>query len=274
MSTAGLQRLLEGVVFEIIPMKNALEKALLLPAGARISVTASPAKGMDATIELTEQLAERGYTMIPHLSARLTKTRVELESHVRRLTHAGVTRALIVGGDATDPGEFFDAMALIRSLDTMAHPFAELGVTGYPEGHPIISNDVLQAALVEKQPHASYIATQMCFDITTISAWVKQIRSAGVALPLVVGIPGAIDSIKLMTIGARIGVGTSLKYLAKNRRSVARLMLPGHFTPDELLDGLATLAEDPLMNLAGLHLFTFNQVEGTLEWLESVDARV
>jgi methylenetetrahydrofolate reductase (NADPH) len=269
--TAGRTTLLDGVVFEIIPMKNAFEKAVDLPAGALVSVTASPAKGMEATVELSEQLAARGYRVIPHLSARLTKSRVELEGHVERLADSGITRAFIVGGDADDPGEFFDAMDLIRALETIEHPFTELGVTGYPEGHPVISGDLLDKALIEKQPHASYIATQMCFDSKRIASWLRDCRGAGVDLPVIVGIPGAIDTVKLMTIGARIGVGTSLKYLAKNRKSVAKLMRPGHYTPDELIADLAPLAEDPAMNVVGLHLFTFNQVEGTLEWLEGVE---
>ncbi|MGF1664724.1 MAG: methylenetetrahydrofolate reductase [Acidimicrobiia bacterium] len=269
--TPGRIKLLDGVIFEIIPMKNAFEKAVDLPAGALVSVTASAAKGMEATVELSEQLAARGYRVIPHLSARLTKSQIELEGHVERLTAAGITRAFVVGGDADDPGEFFDAMALIRGLEKIQHPFTEVGVTGYPEGHPVISDGQLEAALLEKQPHASYIATQMCFDATKIGNWLSARRAAGAHLPVIVGIPGAIETVKLMTIGARIGVGSSLKYLAKNRRSVAKLLRPGTFTPDDLIDDLGQIAEDPATNLVGLHLFTFNQVEGTLEWLQGVE---
>lgn len=269
--TPGRTKLLDGVVFEIIPMKNAFEKAVDLPAGALVSVTASPVKGMEATVELSEQLADRGYRVIPHLSARLTKSSAELEGHVKRIADAGITRAFVVGGDADDPGEFFDAMDLIRALESIDHPFTEIGVTGYPEGHPFISDDLLVAALLEKQPHASYIATQMCFDAAKIGSWLAARRTAGVHLPVIVGIPGAIDTVKLMTIGARIGVGASLKYLAKNRRSVAKLLRPGTFTPDDLIDDLGEIAQDPDMNLVGLHLFTFNQVEGTLEWLQGVE---
>ena len=268
MNISGSDVLLDGAVFEIIPMKNAFEKALDLPPRAIVSVTASPAKGMEATVELSEQLADRGYRVIPHLSARLTKTQAELEDNVRRLAGAGITRAFVVGGDAEDPGDFFDAMALITGLGRIEHPFTEIGVTGYPEGHPFIDDDLLVRALREKQPHASYIATQMCFDTDKIRDWLTRRRAEGIGLPVIVGIPGAIDTMKLMTIGARIGVGTSLKFLAKNRRSVAKLIKPGHYTPDELIDDLAPMAEDPKMSIVGLHIFTFNQVEGTLEWLE------
>ena len=266
----GIRKLLEGVVYEIIPMKNALGKALDLPAGAFVSVTASPSKGMDATIELSEQLAEHGYLVIPHLSARLTKTRADLKEHVRRLEAVGITRAFVVGGDGAQQGEFFDAMDLIRALDDFGHPFGELGVTGYPEGHPFIPDSLLVQALLQKQPYASYMATQMCFDTDKIVDWVHARRASGVDLPVVIGIPGAIETMKLMTVGVRIGVGTSLKFLSKNRRTISKLMKPGHFTPDDLLEGLVVLSDDPAMNIWGLHLFTFNQIESTLEWLQDV----
>ncbi len=268
--TVGLRKLLEGVVYEIIPMKDAYERALNLPPGSFVSVTASPAKGMGATIELSEQLAGRGYKVIPHISARLTADHAELVAMVRRLDAVGITRAFVVGGDTTAPGEFFDAMSLIRALVQLDHPFVELGVTGYPEGHPFIPEQLLIDALLEKQPHASYMATQMCFDTDRIVSWVHERRASGVDLPLVIGLPGAIDTFKLMTIGARIGVGTSLKFLSKNRRAMGKLMKPGQFTPDELLEGLVQLSDDPAMKIWGLHLFTFNQIESTLRWLEGL----
>ena len=53
-------------------MKATFAKAQVLPAGTRVSVTASPAKGMAATVELAEQLASIGLDVVPHISARLT----------------------------------------------------------------------------------------------------------------------------------------------------------------------------------------------------------
>lgn len=265
-----LATLLDGAIFEVIPMKNTTERALGLPAGSTVSVTASPAKGMEATVELAEDLASHGYEVIPHLSARLTKSVAELKGHVERLSAAGIQRAFVVGGDADDPGDFFDAPALLRTLDEIEHPFREIGITGYPEGHPSIGEDALATALVEKAPSAAYIATQMCFDVGAIGRWVVWVREQGVDLPVYVGIPGASEATKLMTIGARIGVGTSLRYLAKNRKSIGKLIRPGTFTPDEIVRGLATL--DPSLGLAGLHVFTFNQIEDTVEWYRHVRA--
>lgn len=269
----GLRTLLDGAVYEVIPMRSAFERASLLPAGASVSVTASPTKGMEATVALAEALAAAGYRAVPHLSARMIASRHELAGILERLAAAGVDRALVVGGDATEPGEFPDAPALLEAMDGMGHHFSSLGITGYPEGHPFISETALAEALKRKEPYATSISTQMCFDVDRIRRWVSGIRSEGIALPVVVGIPGAVEMAKLLTIGARIGVGASLRYLAKNRRALAGLLRPGHFTPDDLLRRLAPLAEDPVLDLTGLHVFTFNQVEETLAWFEAARQR-
>lgn len=266
--TKRLGELLDSTIFEIIPMKATAETALGLPPGSTVSVTASPAKGMAATVELTHHMASHGYQVIPHLSARLTKSNAELRKIVSQLTLSGSKRAFVVGGDATDPGEFFDAAALIAALGPLDHPFEEIGIAGYPEGHPFIDADKLMTALMEKAPSAHYIATQMCFDVDAIDKWVVQIREAGVDLPIYIGIPGASDATKLMTIGARIGVGTSLRFLAKNRKSLGRLLRPGHFTPDAIVKDLAAL--DPALGIVGFHIFTFNQIEDTVEWYQHI----
>lgn len=261
-----LKALLANSIYEIIPMKNTAEKALGIPKGSTVSVTASPTKGMIATVELAEHMAANGYLVIPHISARLVKSTQELQMIVDRVTAAGATSVFIVGGDADDPGEFFDAASLIRRLNQIGHPFTKIGITGYPEGHPSITDDALMAALVEKAPAADYIATQMCFDTGAIARWAGKVRARGVALPLYVGIPGASETSRLMTIGARIGVGTSLKYLARNRKAITKLIRPGLFTPDELVTELAELD----VGIGGFHIFTFNQIDDTVEWVDKV----
>ena len=44
--------MLANPTFELIPLKNVREQAAALPRGATVSVTASPGKGIEATVEL------------------------------------------------------------------------------------------------------------------------------------------------------------------------------------------------------------------------------
>lgn len=260
----GLRTLLDNSGFELIPMKSTADKARALPSGTTVSVTASPAKGMSATVDLTEEFVEMGLDVLPHLSARLTKSREELRGILARLEEIGTRQVFVVGGDADDPGEYRDAMDLIRAMEDIGHPFDAIGVTGYPEGHPFISDELLMQALIEKQPHATSITTQMCFDVGAIEQWVREIRANGIELPVKIGIPGVTDVTKLIGISMRIGVGTSLRFISKNRSLATQLLKP--YSPANLVGDLAALAEQPDLGIGGLHIYTFNQVEATLAW--------
>ena len=206
-SSAALRGMLEHPKYELIPLKNMLEQAGHIPDGATVTVTASPQKGQMATIDLALELQQMGFDVIPHLSARLTKDRRELRTILDRLDEASIHRAFVVGGDADPPGEFFDGLALLTTMDMMGHSLGEIGVPGYPEGHPSISDDAIAQALEDKSPYASYITSQMSFDPDAINSWVAGLRDSGFGQGIYLGIPGVAELTKLITISMRIGVG-------------------------------------------------------------------
>ncbi len=255
-------------------MKNALDQADFLPAGATVSVTASPAKGLEATVALSEALQARGFRAVPHLSARMVRDRAHLADLIAWLEGAGVDRAFIVGGDAKEPGDFPDGLSLLRAMAEIGHPLAEVGIPCYPQGHAFIADAPLAAALREKAGYASYMTTQLCFDPVAIGTWLAARRAEGLHLPVHIGLPGVAEPHKLLAISARIGVADTHRFLTKNLRFVARLVRSGGFyRPDGLLDGLAPIAADPAMGVADIHLYTFNNIEATEAWrLRFVDS--
>ena len=119
---------LRAPTFELVPLKNALDQAEFLPAGATVSVTASPAKGIEATVALCEQLQARGFRAVPHLSARMVRDRGHLSELIAWLEGAGVDRAFVVGGDAKEPGDYPDGLSLLRAMAEIGHPLAEIGI--------------------------------------------------------------------------------------------------------------------------------------------------
>jgi methylenetetrahydrofolate reductase (NADPH) len=262
--------------FELIPIKGAEEHGSVLPPGSTVTITASPSHGIEATVELAIRMMSHGHVAVPHLSAHMFRGRDHLSEVVTACAEAGITRAFVVGGDAKDRGEIHDGLALLHAMDELGHPFAEIGVPCYPEGHIDIADSVLLDALREKQRYASYMTTQMCFNPGAIVTWVGRMRDAGVTLPVHVGAPGVAEITKLMKISTRIGVADSARYLKKNRKMVGHLLTPGRFGPDALLEGLAPTFCDPRARLDRIHLFTFNQVEDTVAWqarmLASLDA--
>ncbi len=271
---AALTRLLAAPQYELIPLRGALDAAARVPAGATVTVTASPTKGMEPTIELVEELAARGFVAIPHLSARLTRNRAHLREMLRRLDAAGVTQAVVIGGDAKEAGDFPDALALLREMESLGHSIVNVSIAGYPEGHPFISDELLREALLAKAPFATSVTTQMTFDPEAIVDWARSIRAAGVELPLWLGLPGVAAVHKLARIAARIGIGQSIRYLTKQHGLLGKLARPGGYAPDELLTSLAPALLDRQLGVAGLHVFTFNQVATTEEWRQEMLAEL
>ena len=263
---AALRDLVAAPKFEMIPLKNALEHAPALPPGAQVTVTASPSHTMEATLDLADAVSAQGHAVIPHLSAHMIHDQAHLASLVQRMEASGLRRVFVVGGDSKEPGRFRDGLSLIRAIDELGRPFDEIGVPSYPEGHVDIPDEVLLQALKDKQPYASYMATQICFNPDAIVAWIARMRREGIALPVHLGTPGVADVKKLMTIATRIGIADSARYLKKHRRLVGHLLSPGRFGPDALLEGMGPVFGDAEARVESLHLFTFNQVGATVEW--------
>lgn len=262
----ALRPLLEHLKYELIPLKNAMEQAAYLPTGATVTVTASPAKGMQATIDLSRDLLDLGFVVVPHLSARLMKDRAELESILKQLDSAGVTNAFVVGGDADPPGEFYDGLSLLEAMKDIGHGLVDIGFPAYPEGHPVIPDQSLDDALSDKSRYATSMTTQMCFTPDSIVGWLRNQRARGIDLPAYLGIPGVAELRKLIGISARIGVGDSLKFLTKNTSLVGKLVRPGGYSPDALVVGMADAIANESNGIHGFHVYTFNQVESTERW--------
>jgi len=258
---------LRSPTFELIPLKNAMDQAALLPPGATVSVTASPTKGLEATVALCERLAASGFRPVAHLSARMVRDRAHLVDLLSALEGSGVDRAFIVGGDAKEPGAYPDGLALLREMAEIGHPLAEIGIPAYPQGHPFIADRPLLGALRAKAEFATYMTTQICFDPEAIASWVMARRAEGLTLPVHVGVPGVAEPQKLLAITARIGVADTHRFLVKNVRFVARLVRSGGFyRPDALLAGLAPHVADPRAGIVDLHMYTFNAIAAFESW--------
>ena len=272
---AALHDVLADPIFELLPLKSIGDQIPHLPSGARVSVTASPAKGIDATLDWAARLQADGFRAIPHLSARMIASRPVLEGLLARSREAGLTHAFVVGGDADEPGEYLDGLSLLRAMTELGHPFTTIGCPAYPQGHPDIPDEALAAALRDKAPYVQHVTTQMDFSAEAVARWVRARRAEGFAPEVVVGVPGVADPQKLLSIAARIGVKDAKRFLVKNLRFVTGLAKSGGFyKPTAFVEALAPLVADPAARVGGLHLYTFNAVEATESWRQEMLARV
>ena len=98
-------------------------------------------------------------------------------------------------------------------MDELRGRFAEIGISGYPESHHFISDEATIEAMFEKEPMATYIVSQICFDTDVIAIWVRRVRDRGTKLPIWIGIPGVTDNRRLLRISLKIGLGESARFL-------------------------------------------------------------
>jgi methylenetetrahydrofolate reductase (NADPH) len=271
---AALAQLLRRPRFEILPLDGIEEQVLEhLGTEVKVTVTASPRKGLEATLDLSERLARAGYPVVPHLSARLIRDRAHLEETVARLREAGIRELFVPAGDASEPGEFAGAAELLEAMGPLRGGFDEIGITGYPESHHLIPDEETIQAMFAKAPMATCIISQICFDADVIAGWIAEVRRRGTHLPIWIGLPGSVDYAKLVRISVKIGLGESARFLRHHSNWMARLVTR-KFKPDPLLRGLGPTLADPNANVGGFHLYTFNEVERTERWRRQTLARL
>jgi methylenetetrahydrofolate reductase (NADPH) len=264
--TRAVARLVGDPIYELIPLSTARDDAAALPRHARVTITTSSRLGLDATLSLAEWLVTRGHDASPHIAARLVRDRAHVRDVVARLQSGHIRKVFVVGGDSAAVGEIKDGLALIREMHEIGHHFDEIGVPAYPEGHPTIPDDALRRDLREKQPLVQAMTTQMSFNPRAVAEWIARVRHEGIALPIHLGIPGALGLRKLTAVAARIGVADSARYLMKNRGLLGHLAQLGSFGPDALLRDLAATLADPRADVRALHVFTMNQVAAIVSW--------
>jgi methylenetetrahydrofolate reductase (NADPH) len=173
----------------------------------------------------------------------------------------------VPGGDQDPPaGSYSAALDLLEDLTALGSPFPEVGVTGYPESHPTINDDLVVQAMWDKRRHATHVVSNLSFDPATIKRWLDRVRARGVMMPMLLGIPGPIDRGKLLAMATKIGVGDSTRFLNKHKGTFARLAAPGGFTGEKFLQKCAADLAAPEFGLEGVHVFTFNQVAETEKW--------
>ena len=258
---------LQKSYMEIIPVPGIEDRVGPLPSDMYLAVTCSPTKGVDETLELSEKLIAKGFKVTPHIASKCVSDKKHLERIIKKLDELGIESIFVPGGDRPEPmGDFNNALDLLRALKKLGHNLNKIGMAAHPEGHPDVSNEVLMEALEEKKDLADFIVTQMCFDAKILNDWMVEIHKKGIELPVWVGLPGVIERGRLLKTSLRIGVGDSLRFLRKKSQVATELMKSSIYNPDDLLKDITEQNDINQTNLAGYHIYCFNQIETTEKW--------
>ncbi len=252
---------------------EALRKAA--PAGTHVYLSAVPRQSLSSLCGHALALRRAGFEPVPHLAARRIADRGELDAFLARIrAEASVRRVLVIAGDQDEvAGPFADARDLIESGLLQKHQIAEIGLSGYPQGHPRIAPLALERALAAKAEAAEqsglrvHIVTQFGFDPQAIRLWLLRLRDLGFEQPVRIGMAGPTDLATLLRYAARCGVRASVGGAARQAGLLRKLF--GVSTPDAIVRGLAQAYGG---GEVAAHFFSFGGVGAAARWAAAVEA--
>ena len=275
MGRAALLGFLRTPRYEVLPTEDVEGLVVAhVPKEVTVTITASPRRGMDATIKLAERLARQGYAVVPHLSARMIRDAMHLHEILASVKQMGANNVFVIAGDAREPaGEFPDSVSLLSAM-AGENALRDIGVTGYPESHSFIDDDMTIQAMWDKRRIATYIVSNLCFDPRVVKRWVARVRKRKVELPIHVGMAGVADPAKLLRVSTRIGIVDSARFLRGHSNWFLRMLQPGGYDPERFVNALLPDLAAPDRKVAGLHVFTFNEIEPTERWRQQMLQRL
>ena len=256
-------------------MPSLKEAHQALAAGTQISVTFLPGEELPARVEAAALVRSLGFKPMSHISARRLQSEAELEGFLAQLAErAQIDRVFVIAGDPPRPqGPYEDALAVIRTGLLGRYGVKKVGISGYPEGHPDISNEKLWKALHDKKAvlgdlgHEFEIITQFAFDADPMLLWLQQVREAGIMEPVRIGLPGPASVKTLLRFAARCGVGASAKVMAKYGVSITKLLNTAG--PDALIQEFADRLDPALHGDVRIHFYPFGGLGKTAEWIKN-----
>jgi methylenetetrahydrofolate reductase (NADH) len=253
--------------------------AAIVPAGTAVYVSAVPTRPAQEAIEAAVRLRAAGFEPVPHLAVRNFATARELDEFLARVNgQAGVRRVLVIAGDRDQPaGEFRSSIEVIDGGALQRHGIAGIGIAGYPDGHPRLSQQELDRALADKIRSAEttgmavHIVTQFCFDAQAILHWIGRLREFGIEHPVRIGLAGPTNFATLLRYAKRCGVRASAQGLARQAGLVRQLFAMS--APDTLVRALAAARASRHLGEIAPHFFSFGGLTPTARWAAAVAQR-
>jgi methylenetetrahydrofolate reductase (NADPH) len=262
----------------IRPNKTELEalRDILAPT-TQIFVAAPPGRGYLRLVETAKQIRKAGFEPVPHIAARNYESPEALGDFVARICgEADARRVLVIAGDVDHPkGPFLDASAVIESDLLQRHGIREVGISGYPDGHPKLSDGIVASALRQKLKSAEErslkikIVSQLCFDADQITAWVKSLRMIGINVPVSIGLAGPTSIRGLARFALMCGVRNTFKASVAGKTS----QLFDEASPDDIIHHLRAARDLSMLGQISVHLYSYGSLVRTANWAMDFQAR-
>ena len=150
-------------------------------------------------MDVCKMIKDAGTTPVTHFTC-IGNTREGIKEQLQNYLDNGVDHMLALRGDLPfgwtgTGGDFKYATDLVAFVRKEFGDKFEIAVAGSPEGHIAcrsLESDI--AVLKQKQDNgADYIMTQLCWDMEQFKYWLDAIYTAGVTMPVDVGIMPILD---------------------------------------------------------------------------------
>ena len=271
---------ISGYSIEVIPRSAAKIESFaeVLPKDTRVYIAHIQNEDIEAMIATAKRLNDEGFTVMPHIPARMIKNKAMLHDWISMYQNeAGVDEALLLAGGSTKPiGSLDSSIQLIESGLFDKAGFKRLHIAGHPEGCKDIDPDGgiknVSEALSWKQEFSKRtdasmaIATQFCFDADVVKQWADNIKKDGIDIPIHIGIAGPAKLQTLLKFSIECGIGASMKVLTKRAKDLTKLLLP--YEPTKILQDLSEYkSKDPQLNIEKVHFFPIGGIKKTVDWV-------
>lgn len=272
--------MLRGYSVEISPTSEKVVASALerLEPGTEVYLTWIPGEDVFRAIAPAGALRKKGLYPVPHIGARHLESVAQLDDLLGKFAAEGVDRLLLIGGERDKPlGPFDSTMQVMQTGLLQKHNFRKAGISGFPEGHPKLSPQILGESTVAKMKYAReigmdvWVVTQFAFEGEPIAEWLKGLRALGVDIPVHIGLAGPAGIATLTRYAMQCGVGNSIRALTKSA-SFGRLLTERD--PKPVIEDLLAAAPngDPSampLGISSLHFYTFGGLKKTVEWINA-----
>ena len=274
---------ISGYSIEVIPRSAAKIESFaeVLPKDTRVYIAHIQNEEIEAMIATAKKLHDEGFTVMPHIPARMIKNKAMLHDWISMYQNeAGVDEALLLAGGSTKPiGSLDSSIQLIESGLFDKAGFKRLHIAGHPEGCKDIDPDGgiknVSEALSWKQEYSKRtdasmaIATQFCFEADVVKHWADNIKKDGIDIPIHIGIAGPAKLQTLLKFSVECGIGASMKVLTKRAKDLTKLLLP--YEPTKILQALSDhKSKDPCLNIEKVHFFPIGGIKKTVDWVAEI----
>jgi methylenetetrahydrofolate reductase (NADPH) len=251
-----------------------LERARsVIPPGTRVHMGFLDSEDQETRLATARAVRGLGFVPVPLIAARRLESEVMLRGFLAGLRAAGASESVqVVAGDPAQPrGPYADSASVIGSGLLEEYGVRQVSVAGHPGGHPAVADDVLWSALAGKTAAlarrglAGGVSTQFGFDADVVLAWLAELRTRGISLPVRVGVPGPTGVRRLLAYASWCGVSVNEGVAREYGFSLTDPS--GTAGPDRFIRALASGYDARRHGEAKLHFYPFGGIAATAAWI-------